>query len=162
MNFQYLKLKDLSELASLLKPTLESKGYKGFSDEYISKVIGLLRERVKFLHEIPDFGNYMFVPPTVFDKEYLEKYWNEGTGDLIISLLEILKQNEDYSHSNLHDLTKNFIEGKGMKLKEIIHPLRLMITGVSAGAGMFETMEVLGKEQCINRIEYFLKHRKNL
>jgi len=57
----------------------------------------------------------------------------------------------------LHFMTlRRLLRRKGIKLKEIIHPLRMMLTGKTGGAGMFETMEVLGKQECIKRIEYFL------
>ena len=162
MNFQYLKTKDLSDLAEQLHFVLKSKGIIDFPVEYVARVIGLLRERVKFLHEIPDFGNYMFVPPKHFDLEYFKKCWKDDTEELIISYLETLKQNDDFSHNKLNELTLKYIEEKEKRLKEIIHPLRLMITGVPAGAGMFETMEVLGKEECIKRIEYFLKEQDKI
>jgi glutamyl-tRNA synthetase len=49
-----------------------------------------------------------------------------------------------------------YLNERNLKLKEVIHPLRLAITGLSYGAGMFETMEVLGKEEVIARLEDFL------
>ena len=47
-----------------------------------------------------------------------------------------------------------------MKLKDVIHPIRLMVTGKSVGAGMFETMEILGKKESIERLEFFLNSQK--
>jgi glutamyl-tRNA synthetase len=153
-----MKSIDENELAVRLMPTLEQKGYNYFDITYISKVIVLLRERVKFLHEIPDFGSYMFSAPKEFDSDYKNKYWTDDTQVLLQGLLAEYKSMNEFSHDSINEVTKKYVEDKGLKLKQIIHPVRLIITGVSAGAGMFETMEVLGKDECIKRFEYFLEH----
>ena len=161
MNFQYLKQKPASLLIFGLKPLLEQNGISGFNDEYLAKVIDLFRERIKFVRELPVIAAYMFQKPSDYEKDYLDKHWKDNTLELLKSLLEIYKRENDFTHSNLYELTKSYIEGLGMKLKEIIHPIRLIITGKSAGAGMFETMEVLGKDECINRIEEFIKLKES-
>src|SRR3989339_661641 len=157
MNFQYLKLMPANELADILTPILEAKGITGFQTEYLEKVINLFRERIKFVKEIPEIAGYMFSSPQDFEQEYLEKHWKGNTVEILEPLLNKYKATGDFSHSALYELTKSYIEGLGKKLKEIIHPIRLMLTGKSAGAGMFETMEVLGKDECIKRIEEFIK-----
>ncbi len=159
MNFQYLKDKPSSELADLLKPVLESKRYIGFSSDYLEKVINLFKERIKFVKDIPDIACYMFEAPKEYEKEYFEKYWKENTAVLIKDLLQMYKGCTAFVHQALYEMTKSYIENSGLKLKDIVHPIRLIITGQSTGAGMFETMEVLGKEECVSRIEQFLRNR---
>jgi glutamyl-tRNA synthetase len=159
MNFQYLKEKPSSELAMLLLPILESKGLQGFQTDYLVKVINLFKERVKFIKDIPEIALYMFQPPQEYEKEYLEKHWKGNTLNLIKDLLEKFRNCIDFNHTNLYEMTQSFMESSGMKLKDIVHPIRLIITGKSSGAGMFETMEVLGKEECINRIELFIESK---
>jgi glutamyl-tRNA synthetase len=160
MNFEYLKVKPISELAELLIPVLNNKGIKNLSSEFIENLIKLFRERVNFLHEIPEIASYMFYPPKQFDLDYLKKYWKENTLELINPLIVLLQDDNNWFHENLHNLTKNYAESIGSKLKDVIHPLRLMITGKSAGAGMFETMELIGKDNCIERLKYFINNKK--
>jgi glutamyl-tRNA synthetase len=156
MNFQYLKEKPVSELADILSLILEEKGINGSQKEYLENVINLFRERIKFVKELPEIAGYMFYPPVEYEKDYLDKHWKDNTIEILKPLLDKYRETKDFIHSSLYELTKNYIENLGMKLKEIIHPIRLMVTGKSAGAGMFETMEVLGKNECINRIEDFI------
>ncbi len=160
INFQYLKQKPVSELTDILAPILEAKDISGFNTEYIEKVIDLFRERIKLVKDIPEIAGYMFVPPQEYEPDYMEKYWKANTIEILKPLLVQYKATDDFSHSALYELTKSYIEGLGMKLKEIIHPIRLMLTGKSAGAGMFETMEVLGKDECIKRIEEFIQKKE--
>lgn len=162
MNFQYLMKKDTKELAIQFKTILIDKGYPEFSNDYLEKVIKVHRERVTFLHQILDFCPYMFQKPEKFDKEYFEKYWKDYSLDILKELLIKYSKIDNFVHDDLHKATLETASERGLKLKDIIHPLRLVITGRSAGAGMFETMEILGKNECLSRIQYFIdNYEKN-
>lgn len=158
MNAQYLKMLSAENLALELDEILKKIGLKKhFDHDYLIKVIILFRERVTFLYQIPQNALYMFQPPDEYEEDYLKKHWKENTMELVKELSGIYELEFDFSHDKLHSITNDFVISKGNKLKDIIHPLRLMITGKSAGAGMFETMEVIGKEECLLRISHFLK-----
>ena len=156
MNAQYLRNSDVKMLAENLLPYLGNEGYKDVSKEYAIKVIELFKERINILPEILNF-KFMFEDPQDYDMDYYKKHWKDDTNEILLPLIKIFMYENDFSHTNLHNVTLNHLENVGLKLKQVIHPLRLMITGKSSGAGMFETMEVLGKETCIRRIDVFLK-----
>jgi glutamyl-tRNA synthetase len=153
MNFQYLKNKPAEELATWLTKELNKQGLGSYPTEYLIKVVDLVRERVNFVKDIPTYAPYLFSANFEFDEDYKTKHWKETTADVVKPLIEEFKKLDEFTHDSTHDATKGYCEAKGMKLKEIIHPLRLMLTGKSVGAGMFETMAVLGKEECISRME---------
>jgi glutamyl-tRNA synthetase len=48
---------------------------------------------------------------------------------------------------------REFVESEGIKIGEIIHALRVAVTGKATGVGMFETLEILGRESALHRIE---------
>ncbi len=160
MNSQYLRALDLNDLAIRFRPLVEEAGFIGFDDAYLAKVIGLLRERVNLLIEIPVFGNYMFEKPKEYDEAYVQKHWKDTTLELVKPLVELFKNAPNFEHQTTHDITMAYVESQGLKLKDVIHPLRLMITGKSVGAGMFETMEVLGKDECIERFNIFIDKKE--
>jgi len=158
MNGIYLRAMDENLLLEELKSLLISSNAIGtFSDDYLAKVNHLFRERVTFVHEIPVVADYMFAKPLHYEEDYMNKYWKPEIRPHIEGLLEMLVGAEKFAHDDLYPASKEYAEARGIKLKDIIHPLRLMITGRSTGAGMFETMEALGKEECIGRIRYFLE-----
>lgn len=103
----------------------------------------------------------MFTESYEIDEEYKAKHWNEETNTIINALLPILKQAESFDHVQLNETIGSYSKEHGIASKFIIHPLRMMLTGKQVGAGLYETMEVLGKETCINRIERFLKAQDN-
>lgn len=156
INAKYLFSKPIDDLAKQFRYWVERRGYFGLSDCYLRKVIALLRERVKKLPDIIEFAPYIFEKPKQYDVEYFKKHWNDATNEHIFNILDIFKKIENFNHQVLHDEVTKYLNERKMKLKEIIHPLRLAITGLSYGAGLFETIEVLGKEEVIQRLEYFL------
>ncbi len=156
MNQQYIKLSDPAELGRLLEIELDNNNIKNVNQEYATKVANLFKERVNFISEIITNAPYMFTEEFDYDDEYFKKRWNPDTYQLIVPLIDLFKNTVDFNHENLHTITKNYVDSIGKKLGELIHPIRLMITGKSTGSGMFETMEVLGKEVCIGRFEKFL------
>lgn len=160
MNSQYLRAFDPKELVRRLKPYMSDEILNKFSDDYIEKVIVLLRERIDILKDILTFGDYMFDKPRSYDADYLQKHWKDNTLDLIKPLIDVFRNINNWEHKILHDETMKYVESRSVKLKDVIHPIRIMITGKSVGAGMFETMEVLGKDECIERFEIFINKKE--
>ena len=65
---------------------------------------------------------------------------------------ELAKQ-DDFTHPALEQLMQNFLQVRNRKIADIIHALRVAVTGKSVGLGMFETLEILGKERVLRRID---------
>lgn len=155
INAKYLHSMPVNELARKLSKWLELRNYPNFSSEYLEKVVALLRERVKLLPEIIDYAPYMFERPKSIDLDYFRKYWSDNTLEYLKDLYKILKNTEPFITNTLHEEVNKYIQSRNIKLKDVIHSLRLAITGLSYGAGMFETMEVLGKNEVLARLTYF-------
>ncbi|MFN4766508.1 MAG: glutamate--tRNA ligase [Ignavibacteria bacterium] len=160
MNAQYLRASDGQTLLPALQRILHDHSIE-ISDERAKNILILLRERITFLNEIPSFGAYMFSESYEIDQEYKAKHWNEETSSIIHALLPVLKAAESFEHVQLNEIIGGYSKEHGIASKFIIHPLRMMLTGKQVGAGLYETMEVLGKESCINRIERFLQEQGN-
>ena len=74
-----------------------------------------------------------------------------------MSLLEMygakLATASDFTAGPLEELTKDFLAEAGIKIGDIIHTVRVAITGKSVGPGLYDCLELLGKEACLERIE---------
>jgi len=162
MNQQYIKVANPSDYSSELSNQISATFNKQFSEEYINKIFMLFKERITFISDIPLIASYMFTDITEYENEYMKKRWLEGTDEIMQNLLNVYTNLSDFKHDSLSLATKEFAASIGKKLGDIIHPIRLMITGKSTGAGMFETMEVLGKDICLSRINYFLSTKPYL
>jgi len=161
MNAQYLRNYSIGELVEQAKPSIEEKGFTGFSDEYIANVIELIKERIHFINDVANFADYMFLDEIEYETEYIQKRWDANSETIIRDLFEIYKKDEIFNHDSIYAQTKEYIEKIGIKLANVTHPLRIVITGKSVGAGIFETMVSMGKEKSIKRIEAFLRKLSN-
>ncbi len=159
MNAQYLRKLPIEKLAEMLEPILKDAGFENSCKEYNEQVVKLFIERVHKLNEIPEIANYMYEAPKVFDEKFMSKQWEENSEDIVKGFLLLLKDLNDFTHDKLYELANAYCEEKGIKLKILAQLLRLMITGKPTGAGMFETMEVLGKDYVLSRIETFIERK---
>lgn len=156
MNAQYLKRfvqSDPARLVAALRPLLAERGWSA-SDEYIARVIALLHERIHRLPELVDFARYMFTDPA-YDAEFFHSTWSDDAADLLAELEGIIAATEPFTAEELHDRLSRFASERSIPFRRIGTVLRLAITGVRVGAGMMDTIALLGKEETLRRLDMF-------
>ena len=155
MNFQHLRRKSDLEVLGLLKEYLRHSPagtQKEFDDAYLMSVILAMRERVTFVKDFAEKSPYFFEPPRQYEPAVVKKRWKESTPAHVKAFLENLAslgnpRKEDYEAALNHTaVALNIPAG------ELIHPLRLALSGMGAGPGLYEIMAVLGKEETDRRI----------
>lgn len=160
MNSIYLRKQSAEEIYSMIEVNLKESNINK-SKEYILQVIDLLKERIHFAIDLIEFADYMWAKPVSYDLEYKAKQWKTETPELINDVLKIFKEAEEWEYNSLHKKIEDYLGAKGIGFGKLMNPLRLIITGKAVGAGMFETMLILGKQESIERIELFLKKVEN-
>ena len=80
----------------------------------------------------------------------------DNAGHLLSEYMKILTATSDWSAEALESQLKEWCEQTGIKIGDIIHALRVAVTGQAAGFGMFESLEVLGQSQSIARVNVAL------
>lgn len=155
-NQQYLRAKSNEELAELFKPYVEAAGYDA-SNEFLSKVCGMLKERSSFIQEMLKEGNYFFEAPQEYDEKTSRKKWKENASHLMSDWKEALNSASDFSETNLEALFKSLIESKELGIGAVLPLFRLVVTGRGMGPSMFEIASLLGKEEVVKRIEKGIK-----
>ena len=98
------------------------------------------------------FSSYFFFEPDSYDEEAVKKRWAVDTTDLLREFTAILDSLEEFSAENIEAHLKEFVAPKGLKAAYLIHPLRIVTSGVSFGPSLYHMLEVLGKETVIRRI----------
>jgi glutamyl-tRNA synthetase len=122
------------------------------SDRVLETIIDLVKERATFTHELIELAAYFFVDPTSYDQKALKKQWKENTPEIVAALTEIIKSQTDFSSANLELTIKNYISEQSLSFGAVMPPLRLALVGALSGPHVFDIMEVLGKDRCIERI----------
>lgn len=160
MNSQYLRLLPLERLYEQLEPKLKQHEIENQDKQYVMDVINLLKERINFVEQVPEFGDYMFDRPKSYDEKYVAKQWKEKTPDIILPLIEKFKELDEFTHDKLDQVAQAYLQENELGFGKIGHPLRIMITGKSVGANMFDTMALLGKDECLARFDQFLSKKE--
>ncbi len=125
------------------------------SKEKIEKIISLQQERIKTLKDVPELIDFFVNEDVQYKKEDVEKVLNEGIKNTLQLLYNEL-ENIEFKHEILEETVRNFCLHNSLKTSEIFHPLRLAVTGRTKGPGLFEAMEVIGKEISMKRIQKFI------
>ncbi|MGB9601054.1 MAG: glutamate--tRNA ligase, partial [Myxococcota bacterium] len=82
-----------------------------------------------------------------------EKFITEDIKPILSEVADNLNYVSDFSLKGLEEFFKEFVEKRGIKFKIIAQPLRVALCGKTVGPGIFEMIEILGKEESIKRIK---------
>ena len=159
-NQQYLINGNDEEIAQQLRPMVDAKGWET-SDYFLTKVAGMMKERVHFVNEIIDSGYYFFQPVKIYDEKSVGKRWKPERRTQMDELVNIFKNTTSFDATTLENSVKEFMEKNELGFGDVFPVLRLALTGTMKGPAVFELIELLGKEEVVNRMntayEYFDK-----
>jgi glutamyl-tRNA synthetase len=156
MNGKYLEESTPEALAPEVASLLKEKGVvddeQGVDAKYLAAVIGLLKVRSKHITDIVMNGMYFFKTPEVYEEKAKKKYFTPDAAAILKTAAAALTGmklfTKDEIEKKYHDLT----QAGGTPLAGFVHPTRLAVSGLSFGPGLFEMMEVLGKETVAARM----------
>ena len=159
VNSQHIKNKQPAELAGALLSRLHQKGLPELDRGYAEKIVPLLQPRVRTLEQLAEQATFFALPDQDldYDRELLENYFTVEIKGYLQELLAELKRLDEFSQSGLEDLVARFLKERGIKFKLLAQPIRIALTGKKASPGLFETMEVLGRERVTNRLSRVLE-----
>lgn len=151
-NHEYLKSKSDAEVLSLLKE-VEGINLEGSSDEKLLKVISLMKDRATFAKDIYNEGKFFFEAPNSYDEKAVKKAWNEETPAILNDFSEKLTNLTDFQAVTIKQSIHELAEEKGLGMGKVMMPLRLSLVGELKGPDVPEILEILGKEESIERIK---------
>ena len=154
-NHEYLQMTSDEELARLFRPILEAHGVNNndFSDEYVARVVGLVKGRINFVADLWDQAKFFFQAPTEYAEKDIKKRWKEDTPEILTQLIEVLKAIPDFSSAAAEPIVLDWVAGKEYHLGNVMNAFRLTLVGECKGPHIFDITELLGKEETIRRIE---------
>ncbi len=151
-NHQYLQQKDPEDIAALFIEQLKKHGHQA-SGKKLARIISLVRDRVNFVDEIWDQAAFFFEPPESYDEKFAKKKWKAGTPDILLQLVEMLRDIEPFDTGHIEKALHAFMEEKEIGAGQIMPGLRLALVGAGRGPDVKEIMSVLGKDEVKRRIQ---------
>ncbi len=161
LNGQYIKEKDSKELLELLVPLLREKEIIGedFDRGKLSNLIELYKVRMRTLTDFAEHVTVFYSDKISFDEKGVEKYLKkEGAKKLLETWRDGLLTLSSFNKNTLEEKCRALAEELGVKPAKLIHPTRVAISGRTTGAGLFETMEVMGKDTVLKRLDYAINN----
>jgi glutamyl-tRNA synthetase len=159
LNAQHLRKKSDAEILPLLRAALKEAAVddNGFSDDFLLLVIRAMRERMVFVSDIVTKSPYFFSPPLTYDDAVVKKRWKAETPEHLRAVVKEFEGLPDGSKEGFEQALRTIAASLGVSIGELIHPLRLAVSGVGGGPGLFDLFWILGKEETIRRIQSALK-----
>jgi glutamyl-tRNA synthetase len=158
MNGQYIKDMNLEEATPRAMNFLKEKNIIGetFDKDKWLKIVNVYKERTRTLGDFIAVYKIFFIDEVEYDEKAVEKYLKKSDSKNIITKCKsALGGLSSFDKSSIEDSYRKLAEGLGLKAAELIHPTRVAISGKTVGAGLFDMMELLGRDKVVKRLEKF-------
>jgi len=157
LNADHIKATPPDELIKYLAPFLKAKGYHFQKGPFIVNAIRTLNARSKTLKDMADDAGFYFTDTVSYDEKAAKKFFNPVSLEPLVLLLEQLEALDEFKETDLENAFKEVMEKTGLKLGKIAQPVRLALTGKTASPGIFEIIEIIGKNRVLSRIRDAIK-----
>jgi glutamyl-tRNA synthetase len=143
LNGLYLRALPPEEYADRLVAYLRERGYE-WDEELIRRAAPLVQEKIETLGEFPGFAGFFFarVEPD-----------GEVNGQVLPAAAETLAEVEPFESEQIERALRGLAERLGLKPREAFQPIRLAVTGSRVSPGLFESLELLGRDESLARLE---------
>lgn len=130
-----------------------------FSREYLSKIVPLVKERLEKSEDFVSYADFFFTAEVNCEPQafIIGEREAKDSADILDSLLERLESLVVFESLAVGGLINGFCQENSFKAKEILMPVRMIISGKKASPPLFDTMAVLGKERCRTRFRAAIK-----
>src|SRR6266480_4832938 len=143
LNGVYLRSLSPEEYADRLVAYLREQGYD-WDEQLIRRAAPLVQEKIATLSEFPAFAGFLFAR--------VEPEQAPEDGAVLPAAAETLAEVEPFDASSIESALRALAERLGLKPREAFQPIRLAVTGSSVSPGLFESLELLGKDESLARI----------
>ncbi len=157
---RYMQQVPPKQKVPLVLPYLQRAGYVATPTPCevgpkLTRIVEAASDRIKVAGDILNYSDF-FTPDEklVYDEAVFEKKLRTPEAiALLTKYAAMLREAEPFEPQPLEAATKDFVAAQGVVLSEIIHPLRIALTGKTVGLGLFDSLAILGREKSLHRIE---------
>ena len=164
INFQYMKKLNEEELFDVVFPFLVKAGYaeenpSAEKKDWLKRVVWYMKDHIYYAGQAADELKLFFEDmPELTDAEVLEIMKADTSKQLLTAFIAALEQLESFDQASIKKCFNACMKENGIKGKAAYEPTRIALTGVTQGPGMFEMMELFGREKTMKRLNDALKY----
>jgi glutamyl-tRNA synthetase len=146
LNGVYLRSLPPDEYADVLVAYLREQGYE-WDEELVRRAAPLVQEKIAALGEFPKFAGFLF------EKVDPDRGLLDGSGPLLAQARDVLAELQPFEAERIEAELRRLAESLGLKPREAFQPIRVAVTGSTVSPGLFESIELLGREETLARLE---------
>jgi glutamyl-tRNA synthetase len=125
---------------------------------HVQAIAEAAQERIELAGDILAYPELFSGQPLDLDEAAWRKHLvqDSAAAELLAGFRQRMEEVSPFKARQLEDALREYVAQRGVKIGQIIHALRVSITGKTVGFGIFETMEIVGRETCLDRIDQSL------
>ncbi len=158
LNGEYLRELPDDRFYELCLLTLNKAGYDTgrFSEAYLRAALDTCKGKFRTFAELPAYGGFYFTDHLVYQSEGVAKHFVPENKPLLQALREAFAELKNFDAVSLEAALKETATQLGVKVRALVHPARLAVTGSNAGPSLYHLLEILGKEKVLARMDQAL------
>lgn len=164
MNAQYIKPSDPERLATRLLPFLKQAGGREQAEkvslEWLARLVRLFQERARTLVEMAEAAVPYFQDHVAIEPAAAAKFLTPETAASIEKLASRLEGLSEFTLARLEEVFKQVLDEENLKMGQLAQPVRVALTGRTASPGLFEVMELLGRDRTLARLQKAIAQAK--
>ncbi|HEV3209512.1 MAG TPA: glutamate--tRNA ligase [Chthoniobacterales bacterium] len=154
LNRQYIHSMSLNRFRELTDSFIRAAGINASDENYLLRVLEIVKEKIKFFKEVPDWIDFFFTEGFHFDQSAVEQSLRKpGAMRRLRSLRDAYAALEVWSATNLEATLKHLGKEIGCKAGDLIHPARVAVSGRAIGPSLYHMFEVMGRDRVLRRID---------
>jgi len=155
INAQYIKQKDPDELAHVLLQFMQDRQLipADFDRQRIRQMVDLYKSRMTTLEEFVERTQYLFSDTAPISEALRKKYLSVDRSKEFLEISKRLEGIRDFTRDSAEQSFRAAVTNLQSSMADLVHPVRVALTGSDVGPGLFETMELLGQAQTVIRLK---------
>jgi len=152
-NSHFIKTGDVPRLANLLDEMIRRNTDFKPALDYLEAIVPLFQPRAKTLKEMAEQATFFLHDDQSlpYDEAAVAKFLTPEIREHLLVLAGRMEALPSFDHKSLEEMAGAYMEETGLKFKALAQPIRVAITGTTMSPGLFETMDVLGRERTLAR-----------
>jgi nondiscriminating glutamyl-tRNA synthetase len=159
MNSHYIKQADLERIVELAIPQLQSAGLIGeqFDRKWVTTLVALYKEQMAYVAELPELAKEFFEERVSYEGEAADVLNEEQVPSVVSAFLEKARNLPDWNANAIKDALKEVQKETGYKGRQLFMTVRVAATGQAHGRDLNISLELLGRERVISRLQNVLE-----
>jgi glutamyl/glutaminyl-tRNA synthetase len=163
LNGQHIRMMPVTQLRDALAPIMANAGLALSSkpDVWQLRMTEICQEKIPTLNDIVGYTDFFFHDITEYEEKSVQKQWRKD--DIITrmdAMIDAMQAVRTWTASEIHDQFVALSEAMQQGLGHFTNPARLALTGKGVGPGLFELAELLGRDECLRRMQNAVEHIK--